>query len=330
MKFIRQGIALFLIAGMAQAAEEFEVKAYSPLSGAVEISCGGEITNRPFSSFGAAEQQKITGWLADKEFQSSSGLVIETEKKEVRRKTNAGKNTDWAHIEGKTTDISYGITLENRSEVAFENVEIAYQIFYERWDEAKKVEKVQRSGTYRENLPPSSIRTFETQSASIRDEKIVYLTYSRLDDGTEYGAPTINVQDKLAGLYLCVSKKDDNGKTIDRECIVGEVPGKEARANYQQREKDEQTVIPNPPDGSGGNVMSERMFRQYTKAAEKGNYLCALDLGEHYCGRGDLQKARQWTDKARERIEKLPSEERGMLLRRLTNLDQKIKASAER
>ena len=55
MKITRTGLAVLLIAGMVQAAEEFEIRAYSPSKGTVEIRSGSEYTTRHFDSFSAAE-----------------------------------------------------------------------------------------------------------------------------------------------------------------------------------------------------------------------------------------------------------------------------------
>ena len=242
MKITRTGLAVLLIAGMAQASAAFEVKEYSPSSGTVEIRSGSEYTNRPFSSFSAAEQQQITGWLADKEFQSSSGLSIETEKNEVRQPLD--KMGKGPRVEGKTADVSYTITLENRSEAALENIEVAYQIFYEQCEYSTKETKrnIRRTGTEHITLAPGSTRTIESSAVPIREGRILPITQA-MDYGPDIGPPTTYLKDRLKGLYLCVSKKDANGKSMEREYMVGDVPEKEAWAAYQQQGKAPQTVI---------------------------------------------------------------------------------------
>ena len=163
MKVTRTGLAVLLIAGMAQAASAFEIKAYSPSKGTVEIQSGSEYTNRPFSSFSAAEQQQITGWLADKEFQSTFGLSISAEQKKKTNKISAfldpsqkleDGGLEMTFTEGEVSSVSYVIKLENLSQVEFHNLVMEYRIFYEIQKGSEKTKKCVRRTAVREKLLP--------------------------------------------------------------------------------------------------------------------------------------------------------------------------------
>jgi hypothetical protein len=246
MKIIRLGLAALLFAGIA-CAEEFDLMDYSPKTETVWIKTSTGQTKRSFESFSAEDQQKITGLLADREFKS--GLSVDMEKKEDPRKT----------AQGEIKDTTYTIGLKNQTEAALGNVEITYQIFYERRD-GKTEEKVRQTGVYRANLSPGETKTFETPIVPIRNERrlgsggggnFTYTTptTSFTDPGGGMhtfggetrtasgggGAPTVYIRDRLIGMYLCVSRKDLNGKIIKHEYEEGVVPDEDARKNYREK-----------------------------------------------------------------------------------------------
>ena len=326
MKITRTGLSVLLIAGMAQAAAAFEIKAYSPSKGTVEIRSGSEYTNRPFSSFSAAEQQQITDWLADKEFQSSSGLSIETEKKEVRQPLD--KMGKGSRVEGKIAEVSYTITLENRSEAALENIEVAYQIFYKQceYSTSETKQNMRRTGTEHITLAPGSTRTLETITVSIRDGRILPIT-QETTISTPFGSssfvtgpPTTYLRDRLGGLYLCVSKKDASGKSIEREYMVGDVPEKEEWATYYD---------PQGKTSQSNETWSKEKIQKQTEWAERSS-IGAFYLGEYYSRQGDMQKAKKWADKSRKLLGTLLPEQREVITKRLEALDQAVKDAEER
>ena len=115
-----------------------------------------------------------------------------------------------------------------------ENIEVAYQIFYKQCEYSTKETKlnIRRTGTDRITFAPGSTRTLETVTVSIRDGKILGRTYYTRPSGDTVGTPTRYLRDRPGGLYLCVSKKDASGKSIEREYMVGDVPEKEDWAAY--------------------------------------------------------------------------------------------------
>jgi len=347
MKIIRQGIALFLIAGLAQAAEEFEVKAYSPSSGAVEISCGGEITNRPFNSFSADDQQKITGWLADKEFQSSFGLSITTEQQKKRVTENskkvspktAKKGEGGNKVEttvGEFQGVSYLIKFENLSQVEFQNLGMEYRIFYETQEGSEKTKKYERGMTVCEKLLPGEIWTFETPVITIRaaQKEVTNIDWkgTNIMEATKVTRST-SVKDRFKGMHLCVSKKGRSGENIERECIVGSVPEKENWADYQQQEKPnsaEQAPKTEMRKPVVGKDWSEEQLQHYIQNGNYGNYMSALVVAEYYYRQGDQKKTKQWADKVRTLVKSRPKAQQEEAAKRLAVLDQMGKESDER
>ena len=125
--------------------------------------------------------------------------------------------------------------------------------------------------------------------------------------------------------------------------MVGDVPEKEAWAAYQQQGKAPQTVIPRNKTSSAvtqgknpqtklhsrNETWSEEELQKRTETAQR-NSIGAVFLGEYYRIHGDMQKAKQWADKAREMLERLPPAQREATAKRIEALDQAIKASGER
>ena len=251
-----------------------------------------------------------------------------------------------------------------------ENIEVAYQIFYKQCEYSTKETKlnIRRTGTDRITFAPGSTRTLETVTASIRDGRILPIT-QETTISTPYGSPTFvtgppttYLRDRLGGLYLCVSKKDASGKSIEREYMVGNVPEKEDwdtyqalgkatktkedRAAYQEHGKASKTVVSRKPPISGSKTpstvtqdknphvkahspeetWSEAEIQRRTKVAE-GNSGAAVYLGEYYLVHGDMQKAKQWADKARKM---LPPGRQESTMKRIEAVDQAIKKAEER
>lgn len=348
MKIIRQGIALFLIAGLAQAAEEFEIKAYSPSSGTVEINCGGKIIDRPFSSFSPAEQKQITGWLADKEFQSSSGLNIAAEQQKKTGETNSlavtpdrSKNgVNAKTIEktaGEVQDVSYVIKLENHSQVEFQNLGVEYRMFYETQEGSEKTKKCERGTAVCEKLLPGEIWILETSSVAVREaQKDITRVEWKVKDvsvGSQNTSRLVSVKDRFKGMYLCVSKKGRSGENIERECMVGSVPEKENWSDYQQQEKPDpaeqapKTEMRKPVVGKN---WSEEQLQHYIQNGNYGNHMSALVVAEYYYRQGDQKKTKQWADKVRTLVKSRPKEQQEEAAKRLAVLDHMGEEPAER
>ncbi len=296
MKVIRLALATLFIAGIAQASEEFEIKSYSPDTGTVEIKCATGLTSRVFSSFSADDQQKITDWLTDKEFQSC-GLNIETDKKEDRTRSRAGERAD----------LSYIVTLKNQTQVEFKNVQIEYRMFYETQSGESKSKNSKAGSQFYKKLLPGETVSFETAPMLIRNEKI--MTSGSWSFDYVDARSTVYVKDRFIGMHLCVSKKGRDGKTIEREKEDGLPPEKKSWADYPPPE--EKPVTPGTrPDLHN---LSETEIRTYTVQADGGDYKSAYLLCSYYSFQGNKEKTIKWVSKTRELIaKKAPKEDQSI------------------
>lgn len=330
MKIIRLGFTILLIAGMAQAAENFEIISYFPDKGTVRINQGEGQTNRPFSSFTFEEQKQITDWLADQEFENS-GLSV-TIKKQKTTKTTTHMNNPGGLL-GEVDYISYTITLENRSEVSFKNVAVNARIFYRTQDgPEEKKQRIQSTETI--NLSPGETRTVETKTVSIRDQKKVtpgittgtsFSPSSGFSTTTSGGAPTVFYQDRLLGMSLCVSKKDRYGKNIKHEFEDGNPPEEEKQGAYRVSNQGAATSAANDPARKTAKItdtLRKEDVINHTRYAENGVAESACKLTLYYRRQGDQRQAKLWDARTRELVEqRLPGDELSRQI--LAALDQK-------
>ena len=255
MNIIRLSFAILSLACITYGAtnETFEITSYFPGNGEVGIKSGaGGRTNRPFSSFSEAEQQQITAWLADKEFQNG-GLSVEITEKKTTNSKGLG------NLIGQIEDVSYAVSLENRSEAGFSDVQIESRMFYK-----TKVGDVETQYCSvkldRLSLSAEESRTVETTSLQLRDGRTrstqamdafgTTVTLSGVPGGPSFTTggssmksesadwkytPPTQYKDRFLGMYLCVSRKDRNGNIIKQEFEEGRVPDKKDWADYQRQ-----------------------------------------------------------------------------------------------
>lgn len=237
MKTIRLGLILLFVAGFArgEATSALEIKSYSSKDGVVIIKSGAGATNRPFSSFSTEEQQQITDWLADREFKSS-GLNVEIEKSEA---SDEVKKLDFseprvAFRRGETKTVTYSVVVENRSVVPFNNIRLDSRLFIESMVAKSKL-KTCFTETKTLSLAPGEKQKVSLRPALIRDE-LIQVSDQVVSGTVRSGDPTVHNQDRLVGMYLCVSKKDQNGSAIEHKFEDGNVPDEKRWADYRTLE----------------------------------------------------------------------------------------------
>lgn len=354
MKIIRLGLAALLFAGMAQAGEEIQIISYFPDKGTVCVDQGAGKTNRPFCSFTDAEQKKITGWLADREFENS-GLSVTIEEKKTTKENKSPNDSKGGRCSGEVNYISYVITLENRAKVSFKDVSVNARIFYETYEKQARAKTVNilKESSETISLSPGETRTVKTKAVPIRDQKIVYEGQIMESSGvtvsgpsglmtvgggdTLVGPPTRYMRDRLKGLYLCVSKQDLNGKTTIHEFENGNPPEKENWADYQQQGKSNLTEKVSTAKGEISDdvgTWSEEDLRSHIQKGKHGIYTSALLVAEYYYKQGDQEKTKEWADKVRKLVKQTPKEHREekakIVAARLAVLDQMEEMSTSR
>jgi hypothetical protein len=342
MKIIWLGFAVLLIAGMAQATENFEIISYFSDKGIVRINQGTGQTNRPFSSFTSEEQKQITDWLADTDFLSSTRLSIAAEKQKERddiystevTPSRAKSGANGKTIEkttGAAQNVSYTIELESSSAAKFRNISIAYRVFYEEKEGAISTKKCAYGTTTCAELLPGDTWTFATPAIDIRTgtKEIINVEWqgSNIMD-SQSRTRSVSVQDKLKGAYFLVTKVDRNGELIQRECWVGLVPEKENWPDYQQDSPMEKSLKVKTNGAVVGKTFSAEQIQQYTKRAEDGNYMSALVLCEYYYGQGDPEKTKRWADLVKKLVKSRPKGQQEEAENRLASIGQ-IKGKSE-
>ncbi|NOU35943.1 MAG: hypothetical protein HOO88_04155 [Kiritimatiellaceae bacterium] len=356
MKTIRLWFAVLLIASMAQAAEKFEIISYFPDKGTVWVNQGAGQTNRPFSSFSVAEQQKINGWLAAKTFKNDSALLVDIrqeKRSEDIDKIDSGdsrtdgkkRTTKYFHRTGTQDVIAYTITLKNLSEIVLSDITVEYQLFYEADDGGDKTKKKERARVQIAELRPECAQTNRTTEIALRDEQVETYenSFVRRDIGSKEvkGFRHIYNKDQLKGLYVCVSTLDENGDLIKREHKIGRVPGEEEWDHYegsntiltdsnQQAHPQKQTSSA-PKKASPDQVLTDEQIEAHKRAAEGGSRSSAYGLCRHYSRQGDVAQTKRWADRVRKLVAKLPPDQRAALSGRyLASLEQLEKEAEER
>ena len=333
MKIIRLSFTILSLAYISRGAtnEAYEITSYFPDKGIVGIKYGAVRTNRPFSSFSSTEQQQITDWLEDKEFQNG-GLSVEITKKKDRKKTGLGE----------TMDVTYVITLENRSEVDFSNIEIESRVFYEEQRGSQEIQHAPQKNE-RLSLAAGETRTIQTKTAVIRDEKQVSPGFGSSysfntpggtisGDNSFGGAPTVYYKDRLLGMALYISKKNRYGENIRHEFEEGNIPDRKSRYEYTgtivppSKNVAVKSQAPVPARTSTNNFnqtaaqgqraasatsatnnLSGINIETYIQQAEAGDYRSAYALCGQYFRMRDSVKTLYWVVKTREMIAKLPA-----------------------
>lgn len=236
MKGFRLGLLLLSAAAIASgtASGEFDVKAYSPETGVVELRCGEDYTNRLLSSFSWFEQKKIAGQLADKAFQGSD-LRITVEKKKTTEKISEQQPARTRT--GQIDKIRYVVTLENRAPVEIGHIVLGSHVFYEESDGTNRTKRV-LSGTREVSLRPGEKIDIAMGEVSIRDELITI--GGRTIESTFFGQAQALVtsgtitrkKDRLVGMHLDVSRDDVQGQNVSREEEDGNPPPRDLWSKY--------------------------------------------------------------------------------------------------
>ena len=233
MKIIRLSFAILSLACIAHGAtnEAFEITSYFPDTGKVGITSSEGRTNRTFSSFSAAEQRKITGWLADEEFRGS-GLSVEIEE----NKTRSAYSEEFGHVKtkGSTETVSYEVTVVNNTDVVLNNIQIECRTFY-----LQDITQSRRTKTTQANpggdkcciiqqvtwtIAPGETRKFNTSSVSIRNLKT--------DGGSGNNSYTDYTKDDLEGFSVSVSRKDRNREVHSKTYEKGSPPNERDWEKY--------------------------------------------------------------------------------------------------
>lgn len=220
------------------APETYEIKSYSPQKGVVGIKTSTGVTNLPFSAFTATQQQDIVAWRIDKQFQSSGLRVTIETTKDKQNITTYDPQYTWQ--EGTREIVSYAISVDNQTEVEFDEITIDSRIFYATEDgNIKGLRCVIGTETF--NLAPKHSKLIKT-SVALRDEN----TFKglRVENGViippaekrEYN------KDRLIGLYVCARKKDRNGQLMLIEEKDGNVPKKETWEKYKEAPSPAQSI----------------------------------------------------------------------------------------
>ena len=190
MRTVRLGLLLLFLVGFARG-ETLDSKD-SPL--------GGNATD-----------VRSDAMLADKGFESK--LRVELEK--VEQDGDVGRS-------GAHKVVSYNITFENRADVPITGIEVNYRMFFE----AGKCEIFGKTklwpwfvpGDLKLDLAAGESRTISTQPLHLRN-------------GPGPGRPgsdmAMEYKGRFHSLYLCVARKDQLGKMIERSFDDGEPPDKE-------------------------------------------------------------------------------------------------------
>jgi|GEM_PF-4252559 len=349
MKVIRLGLILLSVAGVSFCATDgdYEIKAYSPETGIVEIRCGTQYTNRPFSSFSAAEQRKITKLLADKAFENSD-LRITVEKKKTA--DNISEENKGRTQRSETEYVSYVVTLENQTAVEIDHITVESRTFYETDNGTDRTKKV-RTERYQVSLRPGEKKVMEMGFVVIRDEVtmsgggygIVGVSVSSFGGvqttTAEKPMNTTRINDRLAGMHLDVSRVDRHGETITREEEDGNPPPKDRWSKYRNSKTIDHAPEKNKTqtEQSGsiskngvGPLLSEEQIQTYTKQADRGSHMSAYVVCRHYSALKDQAKAKQWADKTRELLDRLPAEQQTTKIKMFDALDLWEKRAAER
>jgi hypothetical protein len=237
-KMILLGMTLLSLAGFSWAGsslplgeqdgltEQCEVRDYDAEKGIVRLMMGGGMTNCPFSSFSSGAQYKITGWAADKNFRSSSGLRINIREKKSTVKVDG--SIGLGKTKGKQSSISYFITLENLGPSMMKDVTAKYRIFVKEQDGRRKSYRC-CAETVTLNLAPGEKKTFSTRAVTIRD----YITKPK--DFIFVNGGSIKTKDRLQGVLVQLSKTGWDGGIAERSAKQGYVPPESIWNDYRDR-----------------------------------------------------------------------------------------------
>ena len=234
MKIIRLSFAILSLAGIAHG-EAFTITSYVPNKGIVGIEYNGGRTNRPFSSFTAVEQTRITDWLADQEFESS-GLSVEIEEKKTRTRSDHSDDMG-GQTKGTTEIIFYEVTVANNTHVVLNDIQIECLTFYllditqsqrtnllmqakPGWDKYCRIDQIALS------IAPGETRKFNTSSVMIRNLKTDFPSIDRFPGSTNY------TKDDLEGFCVSVSRKDRTGEVHSKTYEKGRPPNERNWVDY--------------------------------------------------------------------------------------------------
>ncbi len=214
-----------------------KIISHSTQTGSTKIQTEKSISRRPISAFTPESQEKISHWLADKNFRLKSKLTASF------RATHAGS---FSNIVGTITDsrtkttredtigtkelsfCSYKINLTNKASTPFENLTLDYRIFYtQRWS---------KDFTGKYQLAGSTNCNFLSAGGTLEFKTNPFLSaiYYKSAPRIRWTGKPRSFSSSIEGIWLCVRKKDVTGRWIEQEIKYGEVPSPHNRNDYQK------------------------------------------------------------------------------------------------
>ncbi len=243
-KMICLGLATLLLAGVviakpdlilvdkSGALNEWELVLYNPVNGAMELKGLAGKMNKPFAKFNLENKRKIIDWLEREKFEPSTQMRLSVGAVERSYKVEK-KKPSWhpgVYTIGEVEVVSYNLSLANVSPLPTGKMKVEIMVFCEDHRGANKRRIVE---TIYVDIPPAETWAYKTRPVQIRDLRSVQI-------GSEYSGDTTSIiRDRLKGMYLCISKKNQYGNLITRELERGRLPKKEKWPEYKVEVNDE-------------------------------------------------------------------------------------------